>query len=289
MPALALGILRLAAFLSPRPARREWLERWSSRLINLWILFERGELTLNPRSETIWLVRAALANAFWLRFNRVGLRDWVRGSGFVLASAACSLLLLALFSHGLAATRAFVSATIEWQIDPPIIRYDPRRDFVVAHLVPIAMAFAIGVVLVLIGRRSLGRGCGWRYWLFLSVKILSVMVLVPLLWLEAGAALWHSISQELLRAWIAGIVFTLAFLGGFGVSVIWVFSDQRRRCPVCLRRLERPVTMGSWASIFEPVTTEFVCDEGHGSLSLAESEMGEGDRWVALDSSWRGL
>jgi hypothetical protein len=286
--AAALGILRLACLLAPRSARREWHTCWSSRLVNLWVLVERGELTLNPRSETLWLLRAALANAFWLRFNRAGLRDWVRGPGFIVASAALAVLVLALLSHGLAATRAFVSATIEFQFDPPVIRYDPRRDFVVAHLIPIAMAFSIGIVLVLIGKRSLGR-FGWRYWLFLSVKILSVIALVPLLWLEGGAVLWRAISNELLRAWIAGIVCTLAFLGGFGVSVIWVFSDQRRRCPVCLRLLERPVTMGSWASVFEPATTEFVCEEGHGALSLAESEIGEGDRWVALDASWRGL
>jgi hypothetical protein len=101
--------------------------------------------------------------------------------------------------------------------------------------------------------------------------------------------LWRHIAHETLRAWIAGIGSTVAFLGGFGVAVIWVFGDQRRRCPVCLRRLARPVTFGSWGSMFEPVTTEFVCDEGHGALSLDESEIGAGDRWVALDASWRGL
>jgi hypothetical protein len=50
-----------------------------------------------------------------------------------------------------------------------------------------------------------------------------------------------------------------------------------------------PVTMGSWASVFEPVTTEMLCHEGHGSLSVVEGDIGGGDRWVALDTSWRGL
>jgi hypothetical protein len=86
---------------------------------------------------------------------------------------------------------------------------------------------------------------------------------------------------------VAGVGATVVFLGGFGPAVIWVFDDQRRRCPVCLRRLARPVTMGSWASMFEPATTEFLCDEGHGALSLAENENSDGDRWVALDASWR--
>jgi hypothetical protein len=285
---VAVWLLRVVSYLAPYAARAEWHALWSSRLSSLWILVGRGELALNARSETLLLLRDALATAFWLRFNRAGLRYWVRGPGFVATASVAALGLLAALSHGFAATRAVVNAAIEWQIDKHYAVYDPRGDVVVGHVVPIGMALVIGVQLVLIGRLSLGR-CGWRYWLFLSMKILAVMVLVPLLWMEGGAALWRQISHELLRAWIAGIGTTLAFLGGFGVSVIWVFSDQRRRCPVCLRRLERPVTFGSWASMFEPVTTEFVCEEGHGSLSLAESEIGAGDRWVALDASWRGL
>lgn len=286
-PAAAVWLLRLASRLAPRRARGEWHTRWNSRLLSLWFLAERGEL-LNPRAETLLLFQAALAQAFWLRFTRAGVRDWVRGPGLVVAGSTAALTLLAIFSEGLAGTRAVVYATIEWQINPPVIRYDPRGDFVVAHIVPIAMAFTIGVVLVLIGRLSVGR-YGWRYWLFLGFKVAAVMVLVPLLWIEGCAALWRHIPNELLRDWIAGIGSTLAFLGGFGVAVMWVFSDQRRRCPVCLRILARPVTFGSWASVIEPVTTEFLCEEGHGALSLAESETGAGDRWVALDASWRGL
>ncbi|HEY1496324.1 MAG TPA: hypothetical protein VGF49_17350 [Candidatus Solibacter sp.] len=286
--AVGLWLLQLAGRLAPQGARREWHSRWSTRLVNLWILVERGELALNARAETFWLLRAAVANAFWLRFTRAGVRYWVRGPGFIAAGAGIAMLLLALFSRGFAATRSVVNAAIEWRIDPRQIRYDPRGDIVVAHVVPIAMALAIGAVLVLIGRLSLGH-CGWRYWTFLTFKLVAAMVLVPLLWLEGGAALWRSISHETLRAWIAGVGSTVAFLGGFGVTVIWIFGDQRCRCPVCLRRLARPVTFGSWGSMFDPATTEFVCDEGHGSLSLDESENGGGDRWVALDASWRGL
>jgi hypothetical protein len=190
MPAIAMWLLRLASPLAPRSARSEWHSRWSSRLVNLWILVERGELALDARAETAGLLRAAAANAFWLRFNRAGLRYWVRGPSFIVVCACAALVLLAVLSHGFAATRAIVSAAIEWQIDPRHLRYDPRGDIVVGHVVPIAMALTIGAVLVLIGRLSLGR-CGWRYWMFLSVKIVSVMLLVPLLWLEGGAVLWR--------------------------------------------------------------------------------------------------
>jgi hypothetical protein len=275
----------MAGRLAPPAVRHEFCRLWNSRLVNLCILVDRGEVA-GDRGELMLLCHDALTNAFWLRFNRAGLRRWTLGPQFVVTLAAVGALLLALLSHGFQVTRSIVYAAIEWKIEPRQLRYDPRGDLVVGHVVPIVLALAIGAVLVAIGRLSLGR-YGWRYWLYLSVKIVAVIVLIPLLWIEGSRWLWLLITPELLRAWVAGLGATLAFLGGFGLAAIWVFDDQRRRCPVCLRLLARPVTMGSWSSMFEPVTTEFLCDEGHGALSLAESEIGEGDRWVSLDASWR--
>ena len=287
--------LRIAGRLAPPAVRREFRERWDSRLANLCILVDRGEVAGRDRAELALLCRDALTAAFWLRFNRAGFHRWTLGPQFIMALAAAGAVLLALLSHGFQATRKIVSAAIYWNLEPiqfignRQLRYDPPRgDLVVGAAVPIVLALGIGAALVAIGRLSLGR-YGWRYWLYLAVKIVSVIVLVPLLWIEGSRGLWNLITPEVLRAWIAGLGATLAFLGGFGLAAIWIFDDQRRRCPVCLRRLARPVTMGSWASMFEPVTTEFLCDEGHGALSLAESELGEGDRWVSLDASWREL
>jgi hypothetical protein len=285
-PALCRWLLGIAGRLAPRAVRREWQKRWHARLANLCILVDRGEVAGRYRVETMLLCRDALSNAFWLRFNRAGLQRWTLGPQFVMALAAAGALVLALLSRGFQATRSIVDAAIEWKIEPRQLRYDPRGDLVVGHVVPIVLALAIGAALFAIGRLSLGR-YGWRYWLFLTVKIASVIVLVPLVWIEGSRFLWNLLTPEVLRVWVAGIGATLAFLGGFGLASIWVFDDQRRRCPVCLRRLARPVTMGSWGSMFDPVTTEFLCDEGHGALSLAESEIGAGDRWVSLDASWR--
>ena len=288
-PTLCRWLLRAAGGLAPPAVRHEFSKLWNSRLVNLCILVDRGEVAGRDRAELMLLCHDALSNAFWLRFNRAGLRRWTLGPQFVMTMAAVGALLLALLSHGFQATRSLVYAAIEWDIVPGKLPYvDPRHNMVVAHGVPIVMALGIGASLVAIGRLSLGR-YGWRYWLYLSVKIVAVIVLIPLLWIEGSRWLWNFITPELLRAWVAGLGATLAFLGGFGLAAVWVFDDQRRRCPVCLRLLARPVTMGSWSSMFEPVTTEFLCDEGHGALSLAESEIGQGDRWVSLDASWREL
>jgi len=285
-PAPCRWLLAGAGRLAPPAVRNEWRRCWHSRLNSLCVLMDRGEVAGGDRAELMLLCRDALSNAFWLRFNRAGLHRWTLGPQFVMALAVAGGLLLALLSHGFRATRSIVDAAIEWKIEPRQLRYDPRGDLVVGHVVPIVLALAIGAALVAIGRLSLGR-YGWRYWLYMIFKIASVIVLVPLLWIEGSRFLWNLLTPEMLRVWVAGVGATLAFLGGFGVAAIWVFDDQRRRCPVCLRRLARPVTMGSWGSMFEPVTSEFLCDEGHGALSLAESEIGAGDRWVSLDASWK--
>jgi hypothetical protein len=286
----------IAGRLAPPAVRPEFRKRWDSRLASLCILVDRGVVAGGDRAELMLLCRDALSSAFWLRFSRAGLRHWVLGPRFVMALAAVGALLLALLSRGFQTTRAIVRAAIYWDIQPieflignRHVRYaPPRGDIVVGAAVPIAMALAIGAALFIIGRLSLGR-YGWRYWLFLTVKIAAVIVLVPLAWVEGSRWLWDLLTLPVLRLYVVGIGATLAFLGGFGLATIWVFDDQRRRCPECLRRLARPVTMGSWGSMFEPVTTEFLCDQGHGALSLAESEIGERDRWVSLDASWREL
>jgi hypothetical protein len=224
-----------------------------------------------------------------MRFDRALLAQWTRSPGFILALAAASFSLTAILSDGFSGTRSVFYTYIDYRLIPRRMQYDPRADLLVAHFIPILFALTMAVAMLGIGRLTLGR-YGWKYWLFLAVKLVSVMVLLPLIWIEGNAALRHHVvfSREagLVFGWLA---WTLAFLGAVGIGVLWVFADQRRRCPVCLGRLAMPVTLGSWASIFDPVTTEMLCDEGHGALSLAETENGPGDRWITLDSSWRGL
>ena len=85
---------------------------------------------------------------------------------------------------------------------------------------------------------------------------------------------------------------TLTFLAVCALATLWCVVDQRKRCPVCLSRLALPVTLGSWSSsLLDPVTTEFVCERGHGSLAMPETaaSSAERDRWTEMDESWRDL
>jgi hypothetical protein len=172
---------------------------------------------------------------------------------------------------------------------PQVQQFDavPGR-MIFGYVLAFGAAVVIGIALIAIGRLSLHR-FGWRYWAFFGAKTAWVLTVLPLLWIEIGAALSTNLPDTLWRSILTGPVVGLIFVVGFGCALWWIFADQQRRCPVCLQMLAMPITIGSWASTFEPVMTEFLCEEGHGSLCLPETEAGEPDRWTALDSSWREL
>lgn len=72
----------------------------------------------------------------------------------------------------------------------------------------------------------------------------------------------------------------------------WAILDQRRRCPSCLRRLSRPVTIREApAGFLNWNGVEMVCVRGHGLLYTPDSPSDRfyAPRWSALDPSWRTL
>jgi hypothetical protein len=177
-------------------------------------------------------------------------------------------------------------------------RYLPRAPEVVAYWnVPerplttyaTVSLFALAVgILMLVRARLLSLRHRWRYGAFLALKTLLAVAVPLLAWIEASAALRAWLPESGLADILAGWVLTAAFVLGSALAMWWVFADQRRRCPVCLYRLAMPVTMGSWASVLDPVTTELLCDAGHGSLCLPETETGS-ESWTDMDASWSDL
>ena len=293
-PRLWRWLIYAAGWVAPAVARAEWRNRWDSRLLNLCILIERGEVPAQLSGHASLLCRDAFTSALRLRFAPTDWRLWPRSAGFVMLCATLIAALAAAVTRGFSVTRSLADEALSWALYHTLPklpnlaqpRYDPQADRVIAHLVPLMLALAASAVLLLIGRLSLGR-YGWRYWCFLAVKTITVMAIVPALWIESGAALRARIPNQTLSVMIGGIGLALIFIAAFGAAIVWVFSDQRLRCPICLRRLAMPVAIGSWASTFEPPATELLCEAGHGSLCVSESAGGEPDRWVALDESWQ--
>src|SRR5262249_33245386 len=77
-----------------------------------------------------------------------------------------------------------------------------------------------------------------------------------------------------------------------GVLVLrWAWSDQRKRCPRCLRRLELAVRIRERSrALLEPGGTEMACLQGHGFLFTADADSSAAnDRWYPLDPSWHGM
>lgn len=278
----------IVGFLEPAESRREWCAKWASNLRDWRILVERGEL---PVGSGRLLIRSAFMEAYRDRFGTVRFHRFLRGPLFVIAANVSALLLLALLTGGFAVFRLLLALARDYRNFPnPGVSFDPRGDRLVAYFVPVVIAAAIGLALLFLRRRAL-RSLGWKSSLLLAFKVAMLYVTSSLLWIEGGHALRSHIAREGVRFGLAGLGLAVVFVLAFGFATLWSISDQRRRCPVCLHRLIMPVTMGSWASIFDPAATELVCEDGHGSLALIEdeAEISPLDHWTQLDSSWQYL
>lgn len=269
----------MAAVLVPGADRARWRSHWLADLESWWILVERGELGIGR----VEFCRAALMSAGRLRLETLRLSRWMRQSSFVVALAVAALALTAALSGGFEVTRSLAAEALSGP--RPRYLYEHR---VFGYTAPIVLAWITAVIVILIGPLPL-RARGWRYWTFLAGKIAAVSLLLPLVWIEGGSALRQAIPHFGLKMLGAGLLLAFVFVALFGACIRWCFVDQRQRCPVCLRRLTLPVTLGSWGSVFEPAKTELLCEEGHGSLAMGEAASGEPDRWIALDASWKGL
>jgi hypothetical protein len=122
---------------------------------------------------------------------------------------------------------------------------------------------------------------GVRRWTFLSVKI---ALMIPALFFGAVdlAFLPLPVPVLLYQSSLWGAIFAFR----------WALLDQRERCPVCLRRLAKPVRVGESSYIFlDWHGTERMCPRGHGLMHVAEgsSLWFSGQRWMAFDASWTAL
>jgi hypothetical protein len=260
-------VIWLARQIVPAAERTDWTVRWTSKLCSLQILVGRGEFPRDNSTETGWLCGATCADAFRTRSVEFDLQKWLRGPLVALAAIYGLVLALAACTRGFTITRLLIAEGGE--------RFLP-------YAVVIAFGLLISMTIAFRGRAPL-RGHNWRYWAFLLLKTGALVAFLSLLWIEGGFTLRRHLANDTIRALGGGLLLTLTYHAAVGWAVLWCLGDQQRRCPVCLRRMAAPVRIGSWASVFEPVITELLCDEGHGALCVQECEMGEPDRWVAME------
>jgi hypothetical protein len=280
-PGFFLLLLRSGARLAPPSHREIWRGRLESDLVNWWILVQRGELSRGAHAVFLLHFVNAIVGAFWMRFSRERVRRFLAGPVAVLCSLTLVLLATGVLSSGFRFTRTLFRLT-----DSPAEAL--RTDVLVMHVAPMTFALFIGMFLTAVGPRvTVCRRLPW--WGYLFTKALLVLLVVPLLWTEAGGVIRSQFAPGS-GAWaMTGVVYTLSAMFLFACALAWIFADQRRRCPECLHVLALPVTIGSWSSVLEPVSTELICEQGHGSLSVPESVLALPEKWTSLDASWRDL
>jgi len=265
--------LRVASWIVPWNRRAAWRRQYENSFECLRTLDQRGELASEASACFAWLCRDALLNAVSNRFGQLDLQSWARSPLFFMLAASAALVIVGFATHGFSVTRSLLQ----------VLRNTagPYPDRVIANSVPIVFAVLVGGLTAAQHASRLRRG--WGCLGFLLFKVFSLEAITLALWIEGGAALRASIHSEILRAFAGGLALAILFVAAFDWVIVWIFDDQYHRCPVCLRRMVKPVRIGSWASVFEPVTTEWLCEAGHGSVCMHEIEQGESE-WIKVPS-----
>jgi hypothetical protein len=256
-PQWSQAILGVASLLAPAGYRDAWLEEW------------RSELWYVPPDDATRFCLGAFRDALWLRRN--GADGARRDQSFFESPIRC----LALLAVG-AAVSIFVAIHLARMLPFPDDQHraDKMGAFVsmlIIYLLPAAISLVVG------GSRPTPCARRLRGGIFLALKILFVLPILQCTTLVV-------------------IVFApFATLGIILLNVAlfrWVFLDQRRRCPVCLRLLTLPVRIGNPSQTFlEWYGAESVCSRGHGLLHDPDlvATYAAKAQWLKLDRSWSGL
>ena len=148
----------------------------------------------------------------------------------------------------------------------------------------IALAVLPAVTSFSLGQYAANRNSpGWRIrsrrWIFLGLKgalLLPIVLCGPF---------------DLASVVASGGIQPHAILIGFVFAFRWALTDQRKRCPVCLRLLSNPARIGTPSRIFlEWYGTELMCPQGHGLLHVREVPTSHNiQQWLYLDRSWSAL
>jgi hypothetical protein len=185
-----------------------------------------------------------------------------------------------------ASTKGFVVGRLRQDVTGKrAFRFLRLRDRSFDLLIMVTPMFLIAcavVALVKSGSRGVRpRRIEVRSFLFFAAKLLLVSPIVVFGSLDVG-----SLTGSVSPLFLDGALF------GSAVAAWWILSDQRKRCPVCLRLLANPVRIGETSRILlEWHGTELMCVRGHGLLYVPEwpAIWSSRQRWVELGPSWGPL
>lgn len=270
------AMLRGAALLVPYSEREEWLMEWGSELWHFDTSCRTAHDSFAQSSGSMArFCLGSFRDAMWLRRNHPDLRRdnrlWFRSP----LQCMSSLVALAILT--------WLIALLQSILRPPYT----GRQFMLGQLLVLGTALLLvristpfGLGEYPVASDSPARGSPFYWLLFLGAKVALVWVIVFCGTLDLGPIIACAGMRP------------HATLIGYVLGFRWVLVDQRRRCPVCLRLLTKPVRIGQASHIMlEWYGTELICSKGHGLLHIPETPTSSfsAQRWLHLDCSWRGL
>ena len=126
----------------------------------------------------------------------------------------------------------------------------------------------------------------WRRFVRIAFLCAKVALLLPVAWsVPVDLAYWPAAAHPVFSQYEQLVATFCICL--FGAR--WVLADQRRRCPVCLRRVSNPAQVGDASRNFLAWNgTEMICRDGHTLLHVPglPTSWFSTQRWLYLDSSW---
>ena len=220
-------LLRSAALFVPPSQREEWLAEWQSEL---WYLRHDAGSAMIFSARVNWsalqFCLGSFRDALWLRRhdpNPTYYRLW-------LQSPTVGIILLVI-----GAALAWSLALWESALQPPYMgsAFLQGQVFILgAALLLVRISTPFGPDEYSETTDSSAREVRLRWWIFLGIKAALVLPIAFCGTLDLGPPLASTgMSPH-------------ATLIGYFLGFRWVFRDQRRRCPVCLRLLTNPVRIG---------------------------------------------
>lgn len=221
------SLLPVAALLAPRERRAEWLDEWRSELWYVQKSGARGEW------EVLRFCLGAFVDAWWVRRARLADQRWMGSPVFCLVA-----MLAAAFATAIPFIRFFLEGSAAVVIGN-------SRGFVLGEGLVLLAAFAVLPSVAPLGQGRFiqksglyNRRARWQEALFLALKLVLAWLIVFCGTCDA-AFCYGALGIQPHTAFVGHVVF-----------VRWVLSDQRRRCPVCLKMLTSSRQIGKASRTF---------------------------------------
>jgi len=226
-----------------------------------WVEEWESELWYVPRRRAMRFCLGAFQDAIWVRRNAVNPVPLL-ASPFRCAAALAALAAVGLLT-AVCLLLVLPPKTMHWRLS--------IGDLPASCLLTLVFSCMLFPAVLPVWQAP----ARLRGGLFLAVKIVLMQpILVSFLIVSMAIPVWPVAAA----GWI--------------LALRWIFTDQQRRCPACLRLLTHPVRIGTASRTFlEWHGIESICSRGHGLLHTTEgsASYSRKARWLRLDSSWSGL